>query len=372
MISSPHSISTIQSETACNSEKSQRYLLNVNLQEATLQSQTHLMHETFFNKKFFTYPPNMGVLSKKKLDFKEAEGEFESDKVGIPQYNFYNNSSNFVMIDSSSEAADNVNQANGDMNYLLNCRNYYKINKFDFNYSNQDVKTINDDAISSTSNGDIINNNSFKNFSTNIMNSNHPSSATILCNTISPNNSKISSSNVCSNTGNIYEYNNLNYVNYNNGSPHMDGGMSQFNQYIKLSNISTDMSSLNNYNQPIYCDNYYNPNFNYGKYYIDDNSMKINLIKYDNSLEGPINNNCNNNGNISNIINNSNTCYGNNNSNFNICNNVNSSKPTNQKKPYENSSAKLSYKERKKEIKSIKKSNNGEDENNKINLENVK
>ena len=103
--------------------------------------------------------------------------------------------------------------------------------------------------------------------------------------------------------------------------------------------------------------------------------MKINLIKYDNPLNCPINNNSNNTGSITNIINDSNTCYGNNNSNYNICNNVNtninSSKPTNQKKPGDNSSAKLSYKERKKEIKSIKKSNNGEDENNKINLENV-
>jgi len=252
MISSPHSISTVQSETACNSEKSRRSLLNVNLQEASLQSQTHLMQETFFNKKVFTYPLNFGFLSKKKLDFEEAEGEFESEKAGNPQNNFYNNSSNFVMVDSPSEAADNLNHENGDVNYLLNCRNYYKINKFDFNYINQDINTISNDAISSITNGDIIKNNSFKYFSTNMRNNNHPSSATIPCNTISPYSSKNPSSNISSNSGHIYEYNNSNYLNYNNGSTHMDAGMSPFNQYIKLSNNTTDMGSLNNYNQQFF------------------------------------------------------------------------------------------------------------------------
>jgi hypothetical protein len=134
---------------------------------------------------------------------------------------------------------------------------------------------------------------------------------------------------------NYYNFNNVNY-NYNN----IDNAESVHN-FNKINRTNPNYNFTPN--------NYYNNN--YCKYFIDENSKK-NLIKNDN-------------------INNGNNWY-NNNINYNICNITN--KATTQKKSQEINyiNSKLSYKERKREVKSNKKTSNSNDEHNKIILENVK
>lgn len=146
-------------------------------------------------------------------------------------------------------------------------------------------------------------------------------------------------------------------------NPNFDNNNSSYSNFFNFSNVKysnnniDNPDSLHNLNQINRTNNNINfsPNYynnNYCKYFIDENSTKY-LIKNDN-------------------INNGNTWYNNNNINYNICNMTN--KATTQKKPQEVNfiNSKLSYKERKKEIKTSKKTSNTNDEHNRIVLENVK